>query len=143
MGRGRRPFTLIEIVLSMALISLVGSILLVRTKPMLEYYRFNHSCGKLQRELVLARRLAQAATTDIEFEILEKKGGLVCVRKTDEPLCLLGGIKTPIFIPHLSLEEVKKVTLFITSNGTIEGKVNLTVSIGSRRKTIFIDKKRE
>lgn len=107
---------------------------------MLDHYRFTHSCGKLQREMAFARRLAQTATTDIEFEVLEKKEGLLCLRKTDEPLSLLGGVKTPIFIPYLRLNGEKKVTILITSNGTTLGPLSLNVYLGNQKKSILIDR---
>ncbi len=136
MGRRRSYFTLIELFLSIGLIALIGSLVLLRAKPMLDHYRMNHSYERLRREIVLSKHLAQAATTDIEFQIEQQRKGLRCTRKTDEPLCLGGTINTSFVIPYLQLEGSKKTTLLISSSGWVENNEIININLGNERKTI-------
>lgn len=103
---------------------------------MLDHYRFNHSYGKLKKEITLSKRLAQTATADIEFHIEQKGNNLICTRITDEPLSLSATINTPIIIPYLQLEGQKKEMIFITSSGWIEDNVIINIYLGKQRKTI-------
>lgn len=135
MGR-KQSFTLIELFLSIGLIALIGSLVLLRAKPMLDHYRMNHSYEKLRREIALSKHLAQTATTDIEFQIEQQRKGLICTRKTDEPLRLGGTINTSFVIPYLQLEGSKKATLLIRSSGWIENDAIININLGKQRKTI-------
>ncbi|MCP5504072.1 MAG: hypothetical protein H7A41_02850 [Chlamydiales bacterium] len=136
MGRRRKAFTLIELFLSIGLIALIGSLVLLRAKPMLDHYRMNHSYEKLKREIALSKYLAQTATADIEFQIEQHKKGLICKRKTDEPLSLGGTINTSFVIPYLQLEGSEKETVLITSSGWIENDEIINICLGKQRKTI-------
>ena len=139
MGRKLRCFTLLELFLSLGLIALVGSLTLLKAKPLLDHYRLSHGYEKLKREIALSKHLAQTATADVEFHIEHGEKGLVCTRKTDEPLKLPGTIHTSLLIPYVQLEGSKKVILFITSSGWIEEDSILTICLGKQSKTIDIN----
>lgn len=103
---------------------------------MLDHYRFKHGYTKLKREIALSKRIAQTATTDIEFYIIQKGNNLICTRKTDEPLDLRGTLRVPIIIPNLRLEGDEKKTILITSSGWIKKDEIINIYLGKQRKTI-------
>ncbi len=105
---------------------------------MLDHYRMNRSYEKLRREISLSKHLAQTATIDIEFQIEQHSKGLICMRKTDEPLRLGKTINTSFIIPHLQLEGSTKITVCIRSSGWIENDEIIKVNVGKERKTIDV-----
>jgi hypothetical protein len=137
MGR-RRGFTLIELFLTLGLIAMVGSVLLIQTKPMIDRYQFNQGVAKLKREIQFSKRLAETAHADIEFVIEETRSGLVCNRRTDEPLNLPRSINTPFKIPHLTLGEKKRLSLEYTGSGAFIGDSSFVVIRGKEKTTISI-----
>jgi len=132
----RRGFTLIELFLTLGLIAMVGSVLLIQAKPMLDRYHFRQGVSKLEREILFSKRLSEVAHADIEFEIEETKKGLVCKRLTDEPLDLPRTLDTDIKIPHLHLEEKKKLSVTFTASGALIGEKQFTV-LNNKEKTII------
>ena len=132
----RRGFTLIELFLTLGLIAMVGSLLIIQAKPMLDRYQFRQGVSKLEREILFSKRLSEAAHADIEFEIEETKKGLECKRLTDEPLKLPGTIDTAIKIPHLHLEEKRRLSVTFTASGALIGEKQFTVS-NNKEKTII------
>ena len=136
MGRRHSCFTLIELVLSIGLMTFIGGLVLLRAKPMLDHYRMNHSYEKLRRGIALSKHLAQTATTDIEFYIEQRQEGLICILKTDEPLSLGRTINTSFVIPYIQLKGSNKVSLFIRSSGWIENDVIINIYLGKQKKMI-------
>lgn len=139
MGR-RRGFTLIELFIVVGVLSLIATVILFRAKPMLDHYRFSQGAEKLKREIVFSKRIAQTASTYIEFSLEQKGNQLVCIRKTDEPLTLKGTLNTPIVIPSVYLEGNQKQTILITSSGWVEKDVKINIFLGNQRKTIDVRK---
>lgn len=131
-----RGFTLIELFIAIALVALVGSVVMVSAKPMLNHYRFAQSSEKLIRELALSKRIAQTASTYIEFCLEQKGDKLVCMRKSDEPLKLNKTLNTSIPIPFVRMEGKACKSILITSSGWIEKDNEITISLGDKRKTI-------
>ncbi len=105
---------------------------------MLDHYRFTHSMGQLKRELALSKRIARIATADIEFHIKQKKGGLECVRITEEPLTLPLMFGSTIKIPHLLLEEEEAKVIFTPSGGVFRDTV-LHLSLSNKKETLNLD----
>ncbi|MBF5059270.1 hypothetical protein NEPTK9_000779 [Candidatus Neptunochlamydia vexilliferae] len=125
-----------EVLLTIALIALVGSVLLFQAKPMLDHYRFTHSMGQLKRELTLSRRIARIAAADVEFSIKEKKGGgLECVRETDEPLTLPLMFDSTITIPYLHLEG-REIKIIFTPSGAAFDDPVLTLSLYNQKEIL-------
>ncbi|QVL55868.1 MAG: type II secretion system protein [Simkaniaceae bacterium] len=124
----RRGFTLIELFLTLGLIAMVGSVLLIQAKPMLDRYHFRQGVSKLEREIRFSKRLSEVAHADIEFQIEDTKAGLECTRLTDEPLDLPRTLDTVIKIPHLHLEEKKNLSVTFTGSGALIGEKHFTVS---------------
>ena len=132
----RRGFTLIELFIAIGLIAVVGTVVLFRSKPMLDHYRFAQGAEKLRREIAFSKRIAQTATTYIEFSLEQKGNQLVCIRKTDEPLKLKGTINVPIIIPYVHMDGEGKKTILITSNGWVEKDTEIKIFLGDQIKTI-------
>jgi len=124
----RRGFTLIELFLTLGLIAMVGSVLLIQAKPMLDRYHFRQGVSKLEREILFSKRLSEVAHADVEFQIKETKFGLECIRLTDEPLKLPRTLGRVIKIPHLHLEENKNLSVTFTGSGALMGEKHFTVS---------------
>jgi|GEM_PF-2316533 prepilin-type N-terminal cleavage/methylation domain-containing protein len=135
-GDSRKGFTLIELFIAIAIIALVSTVFLYRSKPMLDHYRFSQGVEKLKREIAFSKRIAQTASTYIEFSIEQQGNQCVCIRKTDEPLKLKGALNTPILIPSVSLEGGQKQIILITSSGWIEKNNEIKIFWGSEKKTI-------
>jgi hypothetical protein len=132
----RRSFTLIELFLTLGLIAMVGSVLLIQAKPMLDRYHFRQGVSKLEREILFSKRLSEVAHADIDFQVKETKAGLECTRLTDEPLKLPRTLNTVIKIPHLHLEEKKSLSIIFTASGALIGEDHFTVS-NNKEKTII------
>ena len=107
---------------------------------MVDQYRFDHSLGRLKRELTLSKRLAQTAITDIEFHIQQKGNDLLCMRKTDEPLTIGGTLQVPITIPNLKIEKEEKAIILFTAAGWVSKDFIIDFSLGNNRKTIDVSK---
>jgi len=107
----------------------------MRSKPMLDHYRFNRSMTRLKQEIDFTRRLSRIASADIEFRIKQGKGGLICIRTTDEPLSLPRAINVSLSIPHLNIKE-KKVVLTFTGSGWIKDEVELTLQYNNKSETL-------
>ncbi len=134
----RRGFTLIELFLTLGLIAMVGSVLLIQAKPMLDRYHFRQGVSKLEREIRFSKRLSEVAHADIEFQIEDTKAGLECKRLTDEPLKLPRTLDTVIKIPHLHLEEKKKLSVTFTGSGALIGEKHFTVSNNKEKLVVKV-----
>jgi hypothetical protein len=117
---------------------MVGSLLIIQAKPMLDRYQFRQGVSKLEREILFSKRLSETAHADIEFEIEETKKGLECKRLTDEPLKLPGTIDAVIKIPHLHLEEKRKLSLTFTASGALIGEKQFAVSNNKEKSVVQV-----
>jgi len=115
---------------------MVGSVLLIQAKPMLDRYHYRQGVSKLEREILFSKRLSEVAHADVEFQIKETKKGLEFTRLTDEPLDLPRTLDTVIKIPHLHLEERKNISVTFTASGALIGEDHFTVS-NNKEKTII------
>lgn len=132
MGRRRRKpnlraFTLIELFIALSVLALLGGIVLFRTKPMLDHYRFNRSVERLKQEISHTRRLARTSRADIEFHVYQHPEGLSCIRKTDEPLHPYLRATTPLSIPHLEIKEKDDFFVTFTASGWVKEEKQLIV----------------
>lgn len=130
----KKPLTILELFFCLAILALVGSLVIVKAKPMIAQYRFQASVHRLAKELEWSHKVAMSAEADIDFHIKKKGASLYCNRVTDEPLGFAGGNKK-IKIEQLAQllfdgEEVAELKLTFSRSGWIhpEGKIQLTSS---------------
>lgn len=81
-----KQFTLIELLITLAIISLLSSIFGINVYTFVQEYRFEQSCSSIATELFATGRIAhvQQGTVEIHFELSEK--GLLLRRTTDEAI---------------------------------------------------------
>lgn len=104
--------------------------MLVRSRPMLDHYRFQSDANRFLHELQLSKHMAQVAHCDIVFELTQDKESWVCTRKTDEPLKVAHVLKKKIpfrFLSSIKLndEQVDKLVLNFTGTGWINKQGDL------------------
>ena len=137
MGRRRarlRAFTLVELFIALSVLALLGSVVLFRTKPMLDHYRFNRGVERLKQEISHTRRLARTSRADIEFHVYQKPEGLSCMRKTDEPLHPYLRAVKPLSIPHLEMQEKGDFFVTFTASGWVKEEKQLVVGSNGKFK---------
>ena len=131
----RFPFTLVELFVAISILTLLGSLVLVRTRPMLDHYRFARAISRLKQEIGLTRRLSRNANADIEFHIDRRGETLLCLRKTDEPLPFSHILNVPFSIPYLKMKE-ERVVLTFTASGWIGKEVDFTLSFKDKSERL-------
>jgi hypothetical protein len=141
--RHKCPFTLLEIMICLALLALLASTLLIKAKPMIEQYQFEAAAKKLVRELNLSRHLAVTCRADIELTIKKKGNKLILVRFKEELVTFDSHFNHNIIIDHIPSfyiedKEVGECTFFFTETGWIFPEVK-KVSLRTKEKTYFID----
>lgn len=123
-------FTLLEVMLTIAIIALVGTVLLFRAKPMLDHYRFEKGVGRLKQEILYTKHLVEIASADVELHIKQSKRGLVLERVTDEPLNLGNVIGGNIFIDSICIQPKQDVKVLFLATGGIYIDVDFCISNG-------------
>jgi prepilin-type N-terminal cleavage/methylation domain-containing protein len=85
MRNNPRPFTLIEIMIAIAILSVIAVFSAVQIKNLIEVHRFESGASHLFRQLQDAQTLSSGYQTDIALDIY-RKDGQICYRfSTDEP----------------------------------------------------------
>lgn len=125
LGNKSRFFTLIELIICLSILSILGTILLIKTGPMIEHYRFEMSAKKLLNELNLTRHLSIASYSDMEFRIQKVGNNLICCRINDEPITIGKHFNSTITIKNIPLitfnnQPIEELTLFFSSTGVID-----------------------
>jgi hypothetical protein len=135
LGRRRQYFTLIELFLALGVLALLGSLVLVKTRPLLDHYRFGQGVAQLRQEIDLTRRLSNAAHADMTLHVKQTEKGLLLRRETDEPLAIPRTFDVSILIPHLMLKE-KDLDLTFTGSGWMKEEHKFTVYFKNRSLTL-------
>jgi hypothetical protein len=76
-GNRRHSFTLIELFVSLGLLTLCGSLTCVQGLKALGEFRYKQSVKKLQEEITFANHLSLSSTSDIHLLLYWEKGVLV------------------------------------------------------------------
>ena len=126
----KRAFTLLEVMLTIAIIAIAGTGLLFRAKPMLDHYRFEKGVGRLKEEILYTKHLAEIASADVELHIKHNKRGVVLERVTDEPLNLGSVIGGKILIDSIFTQPKQDVTVLFLATGGIDIDIDLSISNG-------------
>ena len=126
LSKKRRSFTLLEMVLCFAILSLLTATFSFNMMQALEARRFEASTGHLVMKLKELQILAMSYRSDITLELSPIKGQICYKIRTDEPIPYLErGKETSLKgISYLTLDNkrINNVTLQIFSSGRIEPK---------------------
>ncbi len=86
MRRDKRPITLLEIMLVVALISLTFGLIATRVPEALRVERFERGVDQVQTKITLAQELMLDYQTDVLLELEPVEEGLLCRIKAGVPL---------------------------------------------------------
>jgi type II secretory pathway pseudopilin PulG len=87
--RSRRPFTLLELFISISILSLVGGLLLFPIKSVIKEHQFQESSKKVRLLFRELQAFALNYQSDMELELYKKGDIFYCSPMTDEPLAFL------------------------------------------------------
>ncbi|MEN9343966.1 MAG: hypothetical protein RLZZ453_753 [Chlamydiota bacterium] len=123
MMRIKRPFTLLEITLTIAVLAIVASFTSIGIKQMVDRHSFNNEITTLFSSLQEAQVIACTYQTDLSLELFQKKERLYYRFSTLEPLPRL-----------LFSQETKKLSTVgkLLANGIKEAKVRIDIYAGGR-----------
>lgn len=85
MNKINRSFTLIEILIAIAILSLIASFSAIQIKKLVDVHRFENGISQLFRELQEAQLLSSTYQTDIALDVNRKEGRIYYRFSTDEP----------------------------------------------------------
>jgi len=83
---GKRRFTLIELFVCIGILTSLGTLFILKAKPMIARYQLDNRLERLAKEFEWTHKIAK--TTEAHFKVTLKfdKGKVVFKRVTDEPL---------------------------------------------------------
>jgi type II secretory pathway pseudopilin PulG len=81
-----RPFTLLEMVIAILILSLIGTFSAIHIKGLIDSHRFESEVSHLFIALQEAQLLAATYQTDIDFDLYKEKEKFYYRFSTDEPL---------------------------------------------------------
>jgi hypothetical protein len=84
----RFSFTLLEVVICIALISMFASVFAWKGNNLLQHYLLRSSAKTIVREINTAHLLALSYQTDVSLKLVQKKGEIFLEWQTEEPLIL-------------------------------------------------------
>ena len=114
MKKTKRPFTLMEVMICLALMAMLGGFLAIKSGKLISEHRNRNELAKLKSELRLTRHLSRSLQADITLKLTQSDEGLVLTRTSDEPDLPKKEVK---IFPHLTIEE--EITNFYAGNGYI------------------------
>ncbi|MDX8430864.1 MAG: prepilin-type N-terminal cleavage/methylation domain-containing protein [Candidatus Algichlamydia australiensis] len=102
-------FTLIEVMICIALMAMMGGFLAIKSGALLSKHRADSELANLKREIRLARNLSRSYQADITLSLTQTREGLQLIRSTDEP-----GIQKKVIknFPHLNLINEEEILNF-------------------------------
>lgn len=133
----KRPLTLIEVILCVALIAAAGSLFAVKAKQLWARHQFFADVDRLSEELTLTRHFVQSLRADVDLYLIQDQHGVRLVRHFDEP-----GMKkmkhtfpAEIFFKNITIDQ--DYNLFFYGNGwhdldtelRINGVEKITISL--------------
>jgi hypothetical protein len=105
MKRIKKPFTLLELLISLTILSLVGSLFAVKGKKLLDDYGFQQDVTKMQDILRLAKEYACCHQTDVEVVFFKSQNKYFIELKTDEPLFK----QNPFFLKKYKFSKITSI----------------------------------
>jgi prepilin-type N-terminal cleavage/methylation domain-containing protein len=105
----RRAFTLLEIMIALALLCILGTVTAVQVKKMVDRHRFEAEVAGLFSALQEAQVLSATYQTDLALDIEREKGQLVYYFSTDEPFPAHMVPRRPVSLAHTDAVQFKGV----------------------------------
>jgi prepilin-type N-terminal cleavage/methylation domain-containing protein len=121
----KRSFTLLEMMVVLAILSVIGALTTIHIKKLLDAHRFESEVSDLFVAIQEAQVLSCAFQTDLRLSFFQKKGILYYRISTDEPFSAKQLNQGDIPLGRTALLkfkdiEIKKLHLDIFSGGRIE-----------------------
>lgn len=118
----KKPFTLLEILICMALLLMLGGVTAIQGKKLIDNHRVESELVTLKAELYHTRSFVSSIHSDVSVTLENSEEGLVMKRFSHEPLNhkldpLFSG--KPHIYSHLKLEDDEPLALLFTANGTL------------------------
>jgi Tfp pilus assembly protein FimT len=124
MKQRQRAFTLLELFVCFAILTLISTFFISKSKSFLDEHKFQSSSKKIQREILLTKNLAITYNIDIEFLLEQKNGKIYLTRKTNFlPNTIRSLFFENIYISNVMIgkeDEIKEIKFY--SSGWIEGE---------------------
>ena len=140
-SRNKRTFSLIELLVCLALITMLGGIFAFKGAQLWQHYQYQNEINRFVEALQLSRHLSQSLRADIDIELVVSPKGMWLMRDMDEPQLL----KMPHYFPsqelfsHLHLEE--NISLSFHGNGGFYSPRTIEVIDKKNKKTTIQIKK--
>ncbi len=117
-----RLFTLLELIVCIAILSLVASLLAFPIKGMVQEHRFYQKVKEVRLLISQVHALALTYQSDMELCIYKEKGCLYCEGRTDEPLKIFKPLKLEgIARIHFNSQEIKEsFRIYMSASGHVD-----------------------
>jgi prepilin-type N-terminal cleavage/methylation domain-containing protein len=120
--RIKRSFTLLEMAIALALLSVIGTVVGVSVKKLIDSHRFESSLLSLFNELQQAQLLSSAYDAEVAVDLFEEGGAFVACLHTEEP-----GLKR-----YIATKRELTRTAAITFNGKKVSSLHMDIYSGGR-----------
>lgn len=118
----KRSFTLLEMAVALALLSVIGTVVGVSVKKLIDSHRFESSLVSLFNELQQAQLLSSAYDAEVTVDLFEEKGSFVVCLHTEEP-----GLKR-----YFETKRELTRTVAVTWNGKKISSLHMDIYSGGR-----------
>jgi len=125
MTRSKRPFTLLEIMIALVILSIVGALTATQVKKLIDHHLFEKEVSLLFTQLQEAQILSATYQTDLALTLMKHGNTLAYRFSTDEPFSTYQFQQEPVELSQTSqvkFNDAKKTPLHfdIFSGGRIE-----------------------
>ena len=139
-NKTRRPFSLIELIVCIAIVLMAGSLLAQKSHQLWKRHCFFRSVEKLVDELKLTNHFVQSMRADVDVKLVPTKKGIEFYRYYEEPgmLRMKRSFAKQITIPDIFIQKEKLLRFFgyghrkYEKEITLDGVEKVTISLGSK-----------
>ena len=141
----RRPFTLIELVICIAILAMVGSLFAFRGKDLMRHYGFSASVSKVASKVRLARVLASNYRADVRCHVASENQKFFLILESDEPqLKKLPQLRGKCALSEIDGLEVdgkaaSEVEILFSGSGGVFPECQLRLKCGKKQKDLSIE----
>ncbi len=141
--RKKRPFTLLELLLSITILGLIGSVLAFSSLSLIRSARFDKEMRAFVLTLQEMRTLSLSYQCEIALVLSKNSSGCSYVIQTEQPFPLrkTGGAKELISVSSFAWDgaSIEKTTLLFSSTGSLYQPGVLTFRGDEREFTVYLD----